>query len=180
MFKTPKSCCLPYGSLENALKNSNDMRKDLITIFEKLNNALDIQNVDQLHSVLVNEFNKELDCPSVNTIVSDYASKIMEFFSSSCELIAVRSSSNVEDLKKLSGAGLFDSILNIHINDQKAICDAIKGVWSSLYSKRAVQSRYKYKIKQEFAAMGILIQEMIPSDFSFIIHTSNPVNSIII
>lgn len=32
-------------------------------------------------------------------------------------LVAVRSSSTLEDLKKMAGAGLFDSILNVRLDD---------------------------------------------------------------
>ena len=96
-------------------------------------------------------------------------------FRSSTKLLAIRSSSNVEDLRWLSGAGLFRSELNIPSSNHRAICDAIKEVWKSLYSQRAVQSRLKYGIRQEIAAMAVLIQEMISAEYSFIMHTSNPV-----
>ncbi len=71
---------------------------------------------------------------------------------------------------------MFDSLLNIQSADERAIEEAIKAVWKSLYSLRAIQSRLRYHISEDKAAMGVLIQEMIPSEASFVIHTSNPVN----
>ena len=172
-FKTPKSCCLPYGSLERAL--GKEEREDLNKLFKQLNDANDIITVDKLHLQLAKEFSELLETETANKVIEEYVHEIKEFLSSASALIAVRSSSNIEDLKKLSGAGLFDSILNVIASDEKGIADAIRNVWKSLYSKRAIQSRFKYRINQEYAAMGILVQEMILSDYSFIIHTSNPV-----
>jgi phosphoenolpyruvate synthase/pyruvate phosphate dikinase len=60
--------------------------------------------------------------------------------------LAVRSSSTLEDLDKMAGAGLFDSILNVKLNDKNQIKDAIIGVWQSLYNKRAIISRKQNNI----------------------------------
>jgi phosphoenolpyruvate synthase/pyruvate phosphate dikinase len=49
-------------------------------------------------------------------------------------LLAVRSSSTLEDLDKMAGAGLFDSILNVNLNDPKEIKNAIVNVWLSLHT----------------------------------------------
>lgn len=92
------------------------------------------------------------------------------------KLLAVRSSSTLEDLDKMAGAGLFDSVLNVNAQDPNHIKEAIKQVWLSLYTQRAIISRKLNKIPTSFAQMGILIQVMIDSQFSFIIHTTNPIN----
>ena len=56
-------------------------------------------------------------------------------------LVAVRSSSTLEDLDKMAGAGLYDSILNVHLDDQEFLINAIMSVWLSLYNQRAIISR---------------------------------------
>ena len=56
-------------------------------------------------------------------------------------LIAVRSSSTLEDLAKMAGAGLFDSFLNIRLNDKEQIIESIVNVWLSLFTERAIISR---------------------------------------
>jgi phosphoenolpyruvate synthase/pyruvate phosphate dikinase len=88
--------------------------------------------------------------------------------------LAVRSSSTLEDLDKMAGAGLFDSILNVRLEDQEDLKMAIIDVWLSLHTQRAIISRKQNKIKTEHAQMAVLVQQMIDSVFSFIIHSTNP------
>ena len=56
-------------------------------------------------------------------------------------LLAVRSSSTLEDLDKMAGAGLFDSVLNVKLGEMEDIKEAIVDVWLSLYTQRAIISR---------------------------------------
>lgn len=74
----------------------------------------------------------------------------------------------------MAGAGLFDSILNVKISDKEALKKAIIDVWISLFTERAIISRKQYGISSELAHMAVLIQQQILSEFSFIIHTCNP------
>ena len=74
----------------------------------------------------------------------------------------------------MAGAGLFDSILNVNLNDPQDIKNAIIDVWLSLHTQRAVISRKQNNIKTEHAQMAILVQQMIDSEYSFIIHSTNP------
>ena len=71
----------------------------------------------------------------------------------------------------MAGAGLFDSYLNIHIDDEDHLIDAIVDVWASLFTERAMISRKQYKIPSIMAQMSVLVQQQIFSEFSFIIHT---------
>lgn len=61
-------------------------------------------------------------------------------------LVAVRSSSTLEDLSKMAGAGLFDSFLNIRLFNTEQLIKAIVDVWLSLFTERAIMSRNQYKI----------------------------------
>ena len=74
----------------------------------------------------------------------------------------------------MAGAGLFDSILNVKLDDLEDLKFAIIDVWLSLHTQRAVISRKQNKIKTEHAQMAVLVQQMIDSEFSFIIHSTNP------
>lgn len=47
----------------------------------------------------------------------------------------------------MAGAGLFDSILNVKMEDQNHIQRAIIDVWLSLYTQRAIISRKQNQIK---------------------------------
>jgi phosphoenolpyruvate synthase/pyruvate phosphate dikinase len=51
----------------------------------------------------------------------------------------------------MAGAGLFDSILNVKLDDPSEIKYAIIDVWLSLHTQRAVISRKQNKIKTEHA-----------------------------
>ncbi len=179
LFKTPKSCCLPYGALGHILKAKNpgeeESSNSISAIFTQLGNAEDGATVEKFHALLHERLTIKFAQENCRKIVEEYAAQIKAQLFPKHKLVAIRSSSNVEDLKKLSGAGLFDSILNVQSSDESVIAEALKEVWRSLYSRRAMQSRLKYKINEEKASMAILIQEMISADASFIIHTTNPV-----
>lgn len=56
-------------------------------------------------------------------------------------LLAVRSSSSMEDLEGQAGAGLYDSVLDVGCQSIEEIKRAMCQVWVSLFSKEAVLSR---------------------------------------
>ena len=81
-----------------------------------------------------------------------------------------RSSSNAEDNKDFSGAGLYESHSAYYIygNDSSALRDArarnrlnvktaIKKVWASLWNAEAYQARERAGIAQETVRMGVLV-----------------------
>jgi alpha-glucan,water dikinase len=54
--------------------------------------------------------------------------------------------------------------------------DSIKRVWASKWNDRAVLSRQKMGIPHNSLSMAVLVQEVIPADYAFVIHTVNPAN----
>ncbi|MHA2122817.1 MAG: PEP/pyruvate-binding domain-containing protein [Promethearchaeota archaeon] len=88
--------------------------------------------------------------------------------------VAVRSSANAEDLPDLSFAGQQDTYLNVH--GDKALINAIRDCWASLWTPRAISYRHQMGIMQEGVAMAVVVQIMVPSDVSGILFTANPVN----
>jgi phosphoglucan,water dikinase len=76
------------------------------------------------------------------------------------ERLMVRSSANCEDLEDFAGA----------------VASAIRRVWSSLWTRRAVLSRKQAGIRHEQARMAVIIQQMIAPDYSFVLHTVNPLS----
>jgi phosphoenolpyruvate synthase/pyruvate phosphate dikinase len=87
--------------------------------------------------------------------------------------LVVRSSANCEDLEELAGAGLYESVINVVPADSAA---AIRTVWSSLWTARAVFSRQQAGIPHDRASMAVLVQELVAPDYAFILHTANPIN----
>jgi phosphoglucan,water dikinase len=85
----------------------------------------------------------------------------------------VRSSSNLEDLAESAGAGLYESIPNVRPAD---VPTAVREVWSSLWTRRAAICRRQAGIGHDKAHMAVLVQTMLAPEFSFVIHTVNPLN----
>lgn len=86
----------------------------------------------------------------------------------------VRSSYNGEDLEKYAGAGLYDSYPSF--NDSELI-PKIKDVWASKWNYRAYWSRRENNISHNDIQPTVLVQELIPVDHSFVIHTVHPITN---
>lgn len=88
--------------------------------------------------------------------------------------VAIRSSANAEDLPQASFAGQYDTILNVH--NEEELFESVKNCWASLWSEWALQYRCHHHISNTDIGMAALIQEMVMSDVSGIMFTANPVN----
>jgi len=86
--------------------------------------------------------------------------------------VAVRSSATAEDLPGLSFAGQQDSYLNVR--GVKAVTQAVRRCWASLWNARAIAYRLKMDIDQQRIAMGVVVQIMVPAEVSGILFTANP------
>ena len=75
-----------------------------------------------------------------------------------------RSSTNAEDAKGFSGAGLYESKTVDLMNCEKSIEKAILNVWASLWSYEAFQERRFFHISDENLAMGILVHRSFPKE----------------
>ncbi|UTW67602.1 hypothetical protein KFE94_05695 [bacterium SCSIO 12643] len=75
-----------------------------------------------------------------------------------------RSSTNAEDAKGFSGAGLYSSKTGILYDDQKTIDRAIKKVWASLWNYEAFMEREFFSVDHRQAYMGILVHRSFPSE----------------
>ena len=79
-----------------------------------------------------------------------------------------------EETKKLK-----ERIINFGINEndfEKAF-NSIKKVWSSKYNERVYISLSKLGISINEIKMSILCQKIIPAEYSFVIHTKNPITN---
>ena len=81
-----------------------------------------------------------------------------------------RSSTNAEDMKGFSGAGLYSSKTaltgsNIVEKDEgKTIENALRKVWASLWKDSAYDERAYFNIQQEDVMMGILVHRSFPDE----------------
>ena len=86
--------------------------------------------------------------------------------------VAVRSSANAEDLPGFSFAGQQETFLNVRGAD--ALVNAVQKCWASLWTAQAISYRHQNGIPQDSVAMAVVVQEMVPSEVSGILFTSNP------
>lgn len=86
---------------------------------------------------------------------------------------AVRSSSILEDTTQRSGAGAYDSFLNVEKDELWA---AIKDCLCSIFMPNALNLMDDDLHQDIFSTMAVIIQEMIESEISGVIFTKHPVD----
>jgi hypothetical protein len=86
--------------------------------------------------------------------------------------VFVRSSTNSEDLPNFNGAGLYTSVPNVR--GEKALLEAIKTVWASLWNYEAYEARESFGINHSGVYPAILIQEGMNADAAGVLITTNP------
>jgi hypothetical protein len=84
----------------------------------------------------------------------------------------VRSSSNSEDLPNFSGAGLYTTVPNV--KGDRALIEAIKTVWASLWNFEAYEARERAGVDHLKIFMAVLLQEGINSESSGVLITADP------
>ena len=163
-FKTPEGIVVPFGVMEQALAVKGVIKKKYEKLVQKTarqNKAGLAKSAKELFSII-----KGLPVPG------EIAAGAGKIFGSDKRLM-VRSSSNCEDLESMAGAGLYNSVANVAPQD---VANAVSSVWASLWTKQAAMGRKQAKIFHNSAHMAVLIQEMITPDYSFVMHTVNPIN----
>jgi len=75
-----------------------------------------------------------------------------------------RSSTNAEDTKNFSGAGLYTSKTGIVGSQEKPIEKALQKVWASLWSYEAFIERELFNIDHSTVFMGILVHRSFPNE----------------
>ncbi len=88
--------------------------------------------------------------------------------------VAVRSSATAEDLPDMSFAGQQDTFLNVRGLD--ALCDAVVGCWSSLWTARAIGYRARNGVDQVGVALAVVVQRMVDAAAAGVLFTANPLN----
>jgi len=88
--------------------------------------------------------------------------------------LAVRSSATEEDAANASFAGLHDSYLNIRSREQ--LERAIRKVWASLWSDKALLYRQELQLSVGASAMAVVIQELLPATVSGVGFTHDPLD----
>ena len=161
-FKTPPTLVVPFGVMEAALRAAPKSLAEYQRLLGRINGMEDFNAVTARLRELIQHL----------AVSDELASVVSEMFGPNIRLIA-RSSANCEDLEEMAGAGLYESVANVA---PSGVDPAIRTVWSSLWTQRAALSRQQANIPHEQAHIAVLIQEMLAPDYSFILHTVNPIN----
>jgi len=85
--------------------------------------------------------------------------------------VFVRSSTNSEDLPGFNGAGLYDTVPNVV--GKQALGDAIKQVWASVWTLRAVDEREAFGIDHMQVYAGVLVQVGVDATAAGVLVTTN-------
>lgn len=86
-------------------------------------------------------------------------------------LVAVRSSATAEDIAEASFAGQQDTYLNV---SRSELIEAVKKVWASLYTARAISYRKAKNIDQLNISMAVVVQKMVNSRSAGVMFTLHP------
>jgi rifampicin phosphotransferase len=88
------------------------------------------------------------------------------------EPVAVRSSAVAEDGLQHSFAGIFESVLGV--GDFESLLKAVRRVWTSALSPRAVAYREQAGLPANDARMGVIVQQMVDASQAGVCFTCNP------
>ena len=168
-FRTPAGLVVPFGVMEQCLHSQPEINTEYAALMgriDKLSAEEFDTSAERLRSLI-----EQLRPPE--DITQTVAQKFTAKSDGKLSRLMVRSSANGEDLIEMAGAGLYDSIPNVAPDEVDA---AVRKVWASLWTKRAALSRKQSGIPHDQVHMAVLIQEMVVPEYSFILHTVNPIN----
>ena len=177
LFSIPYAMCIPNTIYEYFFDSYISKNPQALIQLE----SAEIKNLDSESEIFRNNFINYMMSlyEQKNSKIISILNKIVSNFSSikgNNDLLAIRSSSNLEDNSGQAGAGLFDSYLNINLKNEKDIIKHIAKVWASLFNSRAIINRQKLNIPTKSSKMSVIIMQMTEPEFCYVIHTINPVN----
>lgn len=147
----PVSVALPYGSFDRVLASPE--------------NAAVAKKVGELEALLSKD-GKKGGVPSalaqLRTVITT-------------ELLAPESLKK-EVVQAAETAGLVAQNVLSTSSEWESVWHAIKAVWASKWTDRAWLSRRAHAIPDEDLQMAVLLQQIIPADYAFVLHTADPLS----
>lgn len=110
-----------------------------------------------------------------SAVSSDVSSEIVSAYRTLGEAVpvAVRSSATAEDTEDASFAGQQETYL--WIRGPEAVTRKVLECWASLFTPQAITYRSRLGIGLDEAAMGVVVQEMVPAEAAGVMLTLDPV-----
>lgn len=158
-FEIPESAfAIPFSFYQNHVDRSGVQIKidDLIARYqqsmplEELHGAL-----DEIRTLILNS---DLELSLLNEI------ELMILRLGSFRRMRFRSSTNAEDRKGFSGAGIYSSKTGEIYGENQSIANAVRHVWASLWSYNAFMEREAFNIDHSTVAMGVLVHRSFPDE----------------
>ncbi|XP_041376866.1 putative phosphoenolpyruvate synthase [Gigantopelta aegis] len=165
-MKVPEGICLTLKAFQAQLEvrtKSWVLRKiSLAGTLQELqtacSNTVTLLKTTSVHS--------ELQTAIMEGLVSVFDGKVAE------KRFAVRSSAAGEDGSDVSSAGQMETFLGV-LGSIQLLADAVRKCWASAFTFQAVEYRRQHGQPLD-APVGVVIQEMIPSDVSGVLFTHEP------
>jgi len=158
-FKVPEGAfVIPFYFYNQHIQHS--IAQQLIDSF--LLSRDEIHNSDSLKAIFKHIRNVIKSEPIDSALLNAINDKVMA--NGGWIRMRFRSSTNAEDAKGFSGAGLYTSKTGILDDKVKSFEKAIKKVWASLWSYEAFSEREYYNIDHHEVYMGILVHRSFPNE----------------
>jgi len=170
----PASLSVPFAVFDqvlNAPENKQIARQyaKTLQVLEKKQETKDQSYVEELKKM--KKLTESLKLP--DKVEKAILKAVNETIPNTTKYYVTRSSTNGEDLKDFSGAGLYESFPG---TTKENLIKNIKGVWASKWNKRAFNARVKAGIPNEDLSVSVLIQPNIEAEHAFVTHTVNPLS----
>lgn len=155
----PNGFAITTYAFEKFLDDNNLRTK----IYEPLQN-LDINDLEKLSVVSKSIRKKIMSAVFASDFIDSVAYAYYKLIGNSENTVAVRSSATAEDLPSSSFAGQQETFLNISGIDEVLL--AIKKVYASLFSDRAIAYRQHHNFVHSEVSLSVGIQLMVRSDLA--------------
>lgn len=169
-FLVPTGFCVTSNAYREFLKRSR-LEKQLIALAAGAASKSIPQLEEASRKIYHLILSKKVPSSIRDEIVDGYQ-ELIERLGDSTAWVAVRSSAMMEDSPDASFAGQYDSFLYVR-GAEEVVSQTVK-CWASLWSSRAVHYRELNGFAHADAGMGVLVQQMVPSEASGVLFTADP------
>ena len=170
-FPTPAGFAISIESFDDCL----DCCYDIVDFLEQLSIEKDIDEVLELADEIKNKVQEYELSKDLQREIEDAVEELGERIDVLEHGFAVRSSATVEDNAQVSFAGQAESILCV--SGTSNVIDAVKRVWLSTLTPRAIFYLKSKKVPLSCVKMGVVVQEMVQADVSGVMFTRNVVSN---
>lgn len=169
-FNVPMGFCVTSNSLSYLVEENHLQKKiDSIIATFTFENFKDSEE----KSAKIRDLIIQAKIPS--DLLQEIHDAVAQLNTPSPPFVAVRSSVAVKDSEISSFPGMMDTYH--YIKGEAEIIDHIKQCWASLWTNRAIITRYRKGIDQNKGLIAPVVQKMVHSDVAGVMFTANPITN---